>query len=434
MNNLFDQIPEFRQAFKMILEDKMVSDGYFDGSRYIRSNEIRDTMYRNLKNKQSNYYKLFKEGNPYPKGPDNISSCWYRYLGLQENESYISKNNSLNFVEADAIVFWVLRCYGKSEERSEFLKKILTSVKRFHNISVNANIVKNLIYNKEKVNPIFIESYGDFINHISTFVQDDQIKLYYRGHSNANYKLIPSLFREERWINCEDKLYRELHKECSDHFERLKTSFKKLVDMQHYSLPTRLLDITELSNIALYFASESNFDYHGEVIVLNSSQTVRINPDDDITYLLSNLSKLKYSVKREIYSAITDSTIQSEHFNQKLKPLISEVQKEHSTFCYEPTKDDIKNYYIVDADWTNERIKSQSGAFVLCGLMDKDLKKHNLNPVRYTVNEKMIVLIVVNESKKKILKELERNGVYHSKLFPGVESTAIYLKNKFLQE
>jgi hypothetical protein len=78
----------------------------------------------------------------------------------------------------------------------------------------------------------------------------------YRGLSDHNYTLRPSVFRE--LINREQEhiLLRELIAAHPDEFAPDQTALEQLVRMQHYALPTRLLDVSWNPLVALYFSAK----------------------------------------------------------------------------------------------------------------------------------------------------------------------------------
>ena len=262
----------------------------------------------------------------------------------------------------------------------------------------------------------------DSINHIPHTTHTVGCFTFFRGQSNSSWTVSPSLYRKNLFY-AENLLLTEIKHICPN--EILDNQFDMLVKMQHYGMPTRLLDTTTNPLVALYFACESNTEKgcDGAVFVFpnmptswSSDSLVDLIMDFVFNYYPENvrldqmleLSKLKY------YSEINRAM--PENIDSLLKYLTI------PTLAVMPAK-------------TNARIEAQDGAFIIFGMKYRD-RKVSTNPgtlgnVYYTFAPTEVhspeeichlaeTLIIPASAKDRILEQLDLLGINEGKLFPDL--------------
>lgn len=265
------------------------------------------------------------------------------------------------------------------------------------------------------------------INKIMEAISGDDSKdhLYlFRGHSDKSYELKPSIYRKSSWISNEDKMIRELIIRCPYEFSQSKSAFEKLVKMQHYGMPTRLLDVTENPLVALYFACFSMEQSDGELLMFKIPKNEIKYYDSDTVSVISNLSWQdadfginehdnvnSFNVDRNQCAAKLLHSIKNEkpHFKNKIDP-----QHIQSVVCVKPLLD-------------NQRIARQSGLFFLYGIGENKTRKAEIpDHWAWFPNEKRV--IIKSEKKKFLLKELSQLGIHVANLFPEIENVSAFIK------
>ena len=84
-----------------------------------------------------------------------------------------------------------------------------------------------------------------------------EVRYYYRGESRDYGRTSgQAMIGRGNWLegHNEAKLFRECERRLTDEFLDCKSTFEKLVMMQHYGIPTRILDISLDPLVALFFA------------------------------------------------------------------------------------------------------------------------------------------------------------------------------------
>lgn len=244
----------------------------------------------------------------------------------------------------------------------------------------------------------------------------------FRGQANAKWKLSPSLYREGLF-EAENLLLTEIKHVCPSEFTG--NRFDSLVKMQHFGMPTRLLDTTTNPLVALYFACASS----------NESAA------DGAVYVFPNLP-VSWSTD-PLVDLVMDFVY--DYYPRKLwlDQMLERTQFKYANVIHRLMPDNINSLlhyltipaFAVMPSKTNERIEAQDGAFFIFGmnLLDREVSTnpgtlgrvyYNFAPTDVDTPQKIWpqteTLIIPASAKEEILKQLDILGINERKLFPDL--------------
>jgi hypothetical protein len=276
-----------------------------------------------------------------------------------------------------------------------------------------------------------IRNISDFITELKKIPGPHKTELFFRGHSDVGFELKPSIYRSEKLISNENIIFKEFILRTPIDFLNEKSALEKLVKMQHYGLPTRLLDITSNPLVALYFACSGNEKEDGRVIVFRIPNSHIKYYDSDTVSILANIAKrpISFNIK-----GIKNLDIETFNKENEIKYLLHEIKEEKAYFQPIIDPKDIKQVVAVKVKQSNNRIIKQSGAFLIFGINEEKSVCASIPEkwiVEFTSKKEKIDFTIDKDSKNSILKELDTLGINESILFPELDNQARYLKNKY---
>jgi hypothetical protein len=277
----------------------------------------------------------------------------------------------------------------------------------------------------------------DFIEAFAQYLSGSKYLKCFRGQRDASWPIVAGIFRPEfkELLANEKTAVRELISVHPSEFASDETMFDKLVRMQHFGLPTRLLDVSRNALVALYFATEPS--PHGSKPSDGKVTAFAIPPkrekyfDSDSVSCIANLANMTSEEKGEIYGLKellierpVDEQIARFNDDGVIKRLHQFIRSEKSYFQPIINPIDLLQPYYVHPKMSNRRILAQSGAFILYGI---DPFKELFFP--YRIEETSF--LVPHKAKEPIRKALANLGINESTLFPEIDRAAFRIKKSY---
>lgn len=282
-----------------------------------------------------------------------------------------------------------------------------------------------------------IESVSDFLQELDIWRDRHFLELqgevssmtFFRGQANTAWLLLPTLFRSDLYFE-EQNMVADAQRLLPDDFSGM-SSLQKLAMMQHFGLPTRLLDVTTNPLVALYFACAGEEGKDGKVFVFPNLPTPR-----DHGFLLPIVTQFVFHGQwRELYLDHFVRQLRKHGHQQDIPTIISAL-----TIPYWP----------ILAAHDNERLRAQSGAFLMIGMRESlrdtdqgqdrtyldfqpaDLTTHVGHPLQPdSVPDGGLTFIIPAEAKQRVLRQLDRIDVNRWRLFPGPDGALRYIHDAY---
>ena len=239
---------------------------------------------------------------------------------------------------------------------------------------------------------------------------------WFRGQANSSWKLKPQLYRTHNLNYYERELIRDFKNQTNQYHSHSypKNNFEWLFLMQHYGLPTRILDWTESYLVALFFCIQ---DYH--------------NLEDGIIWIMDPITFNKATIQEQLVPSFSHPILKKYFIDEPIlfdeNSSISEYEvsrriEAEFPICIMPTRN-------------SPRSIAQKGTFTIHGKSSLSLDNILFNLRSNGSNKvKLERIIIDGKSKLNMLKELTKMGITHSVVFPEITGVAEELKIKYSED
>lgn len=295
-------------------------------------------------------------------------------------------------------------------------------------------------------------SLHEFVSIIEGLSRDFSGKtLLFRGQTDEEYNLEPSLARKIKktdltYVYAELDMVTSAMSKRPEMFYEEKYPINLLVKLQHFRLPTRLLDVTYNALMALYFACEKDFDKDGEVFIFipENNHLMRMKKFSNVEMnLIAGMyrinSILSYTLS-EYFEVVKYDYNKVKHFNETSKSKYKSVE-----YSLENLLTELSSPTFVSPMFLSERQKHQSGTFILFPNKISPPKKtyedkceeylnYYFEPelVKLSKDDKVVecIIKIPKKAKETILKTLKLFGITKDFVYPeNAENVSELIKN-----
>lgn len=246
--------------------------------------------------------------------------------------------------------------------------------------------------------PVRVSTIDDYVLQVLQIARtwsDDEnyIQPWFRGvRCESSFKLLPRLYRDTaiKWLDAEEKMRVAFMSRAAAFVEptRRRDEWDWYFLMQHYGVPTRLLDWTESALIALYFAL-----------------TTRANEftESPAVWVLNPLQLNKCTIDREQVIGVGDSNL-AEYLPQRSPSVTAQLP------------------VALQPNYTDRRILAQQSKFTIHGRSMTPLEEiPELEGLRLDGHLQKVIISMTDSDVSDRLKELALLGILHSTVFPDLQ-------------
>lgn len=214
---------------------------------------------------------------------------------------------------------------------------------------------------------------------------------FYRGHTDVNHALVPGLLRRELPAQIEHNLYHECFARIPAEMSGERSSWSSLALLQHYGIPTRMLDWTESLATALFFAAALPHASPTIFVINAFRHNVSVGASVEPRILLPGLDS---------FPDYFDYFVALE--NQKPWPFRRPV--------------------FIHLPWTTDRIRAQKGFFTV---------HPDSTPLEQSSKKYIRKIQIPPEAIPGALRFLELAGVTEHTIFPDMTGLAGFLRQRY---
>jgi len=212
---------------------------------------------------------------------------------------------------------------------------------------------------------------------------------YYRGQADSFWELDSSLTREIKYQDNEPELYYDILSLKPDAFVNDGNVYERLITMQHFGMPTRLMDITRNPLVAIFFAcnNKQRSKSDGVIFTFNPPKEDFFNFEDDKLKALKCL------------------------FDKNRVPDGNEIAF-------------LESINFIKGVAKNQRINNQSGDFIYIGKGENVKDKLAKLPAK--------IIVIDSKTKEVLLEQLESLNIHGGAVYPDLTHMSNYIKDKYL--
>jgi len=259
----------------------------------------------------------------------------------------------------------------------------------------------------------FPKTFTEFVGLVDKIQLSCQNSIWYRGCGDSSYKLIPSLYRHKSIKDSVDfaafehsLMIRFIQRSVPFCDKSITEGWDSFFFMQHYGVPTRLLDWTENPFIAFYFAVMSaKYKVTKKGIKFTSPASV---------WILDPVAWNRYALKHESYD----------------KGVLSTPDEQLKGYKPAETASKINNLPVaLNGIHNSSRIVAQRGVFTIFG-RDKSSMEKIFERDKFPKNS-LIKVTFKEEFLYDMKQSILNHGITESVVFPDLDGLAREIKREF---